>query len=260
MAGARNSERHDSGFVESADIARPEDFPCQPHPGLVKGKRRIKVDGKHAIELTPQAKDAVIAFVADYAKQQSDPEFFRPLDAARRIAGTGSLGLARYVILVEGHGSPDTNYLFDLKQAIPSALQPYLINKQPAWESEAHRITRIQHWAQAISPAFLDAVTFQKQSFVIKGLQPSQDRLALEGWKGKPKRLEQVISNMGELTAWSHLRSGGRSGSSITDEWIAFGSAEDWQAPLIEYATDYASKIETNWKKYSREYDRSGAK
>ena len=31
------------------------------------------------------------------------------LDVARRIAGTGSLGVERYAILVEGKGSPDIN-------------------------------------------------------------------------------------------------------------------------------------------------------
>ena len=65
-------------------------------------------------------------------QQQPNPGFFHPLDAARRIAGTGSLGIARYVILVEGHGSPNLNYLLDLKAAIPSSLQPYLKHKQPS--------------------------------------------------------------------------------------------------------------------------------
>ena len=38
----------------------------------------------------------------------------------------GSLGLDRYVVLVEGKGSPDGNYLLELKQCQPSALLPRL--------------------------------------------------------------------------------------------------------------------------------------
>lgn len=225
---------------------------------LHKGKRCIKVDGKRALALEPQEKANVMAFVEEYAQQQPNPDFYRPLDAARRIAGTGSLGIARYVILVEGRGSPDCNYLIDLKEAIPSALKPYVRHRQPQWQSEAHRVASVQHRAQAITPAFLSAVTFHDRPFVFKGLQPTQDRLALEKWNGKLTRLEQVIRSMGEIAAWSHLRSGGRAGSAIADEWITFGGQRDWQAPLLQYATSYAAKVDADWKNYCREYDRSG--
>ncbi|MGB8516312.1 MAG: DUF2252 domain-containing protein [Gallionella sp.] len=227
---------------------------------LRKGKRSITVDGKRALALSAEEKNEVMDFIRDYARSQSNPGFYRPLDAAKRIAGTGSLGIDRYVILIEGHGSPDRNYLLDLKQAIPSALTPYVKNKQPEWRNEAERVASVQHWAQAIAPAFLTAVTFRGKPFVLKGLQATQDRLALESWNGKIKRLEQVIQSMGEAVAWSHLRSGGRSGSAITDEWIAFGKRQDWQVPLLKYASNYAKKIESDWKKYSREFDRPGSK
>ena len=223
---------------------------------LSKGMRSIVADGKRALALEPQEKADVMAFMQDYAQQQPDPAFYRPIDAARRIAGTGSLGIARYVILVEGRGSPNTNYLLDLKEATPSALAPYFT--QPHWPSEAQRVVTVQRSAQAISPAFLSPVTFQKRSFVLKGLQPTQDRLTLEGWNGKLKRLEQVIRSMAEIIAWSHLRGGGRSGSAITDDWIAFGTQRDWQTPLLDYATGYAKKIEADWAQYCLEYDRAG--
>jgi len=225
---------------------------------LRKGKRSLKVDGKHALALEPQESDSVKAFVEEFAQQQANPDFYRPLDVARRIAGTGSLGVARYVILVEGRGSPDANYLIDLKEALPSALSPYLTHPQPGWQSEAHRVASVQRWAQAIAPAFLSAVSFQNRPFVFKGLQPSQDRLALEKWNGKLKRLEHVIGSMGEIIAWSHLRSGGRSGSAITDDWIKFGKQRDWQSSLLDYATAYASVIAVDWEIYCAEYDRSG--
>jgi len=63
---------------------------------------------------------------------------------------------------------------------------------------------------------------------------------------------------MGEIVAWSHLRSGGRSGSAIADEWIKFGNRRHWQSNLLKYATSYAPKIEADWEKYCGEYDRSG--
>lgn len=225
---------------------------------LRQGMRRLKIDGKRALALPGEERDEVLEFVAAYARQQPNHRFFRPLDAARRIAGTGSLGLARYVILVEGRGSPDFNYLLDLKQCIPSALGPHVQNGQPAWESEAHRIVSVQRWAQAVPPAFLTPVSFRRQPFLLKGLQPTQDRLALEEWNGKLKRLEQVVRSMGELAAWSHLRSGGRNGSAIADEWIACAARDDWQPALLHYAGEYAKKIGADWAAYCRAYDKHG--
>jgi uncharacterized protein (DUF2252 family) len=223
-----------------------------------KGVRSINVDGKRALLLEAAEKSRVMSFVEEYAKEQHNPGFFRPLDAARRIAGTGSLGIDRYVILIEGRGATEGNFLLDLKQAIPSALAPYVMHKQPEWLSEAHRVASVQHWAQAIAPAFLKAVTFKEKPFIFKGLQPTQDRLALEAWNGKLKRLARVIRSMGEIVAWSHLRSGGRSGSAIADEWLAFGARRDWQSPLLKLATSQAARIEADWEKYSAEFDRSG--
>lgn len=225
---------------------------------LRNGRRHLKLDGTHALPLEPGEKASVMAFVEAFAQQQANPRFYRPLDAARRIAGTGSLGIARYVILVEGRGSPDNNYLLDLKASIPSALAPYARHPQPDWEGEAHRVASVQRWAQAIAPAFLSPVVFQGRPFILKGLQPSQDRLALAKWDGKLKRLEQVIRSMGEIVAWSHLRSGGHSGSAIADEWMQFGSQRDWQEPLLDYASGYAKKTHADWVQYCRAYDRNG--
>lgn len=82
----------------------------------LKGKhRRIRCDGKKALPVGDAQRADIEAFLARFAQTQPNPEFYTPLDIARRIAGTGSLGLERYIILVEGKGSPDANYLLDLK-------------------------------------------------------------------------------------------------------------------------------------------------
>lgn len=219
-----------------------------------KQQRLLKIDGKKALALDDSQKETLFDFIREYASHQPNPDFYRPLDAARRIAGTGSLGLERYVILVEGRGSPDGNFLLDLKKAVPSALAPYLQHRQPSWQSEAYRIATVQQWAQAIAPAFLSAVEFNGSPFVFKALQPTQDKLALANWNGNLKDIKQVIYSMGELIAWSHLRSGGRLGSAATDEWVKFGQRRDWLAPVLDYARSYALQIiECDWPSYCRD-------
>lgn len=222
----------------------------------LKGKTRaLKVDGKKALPVSDKARAAVTAFMNTFAASEPNPDFYRIIDVARRIAGTGSLGVDRYVILVEGKGSPDGNYLIDLKEALPSSVLPHVRTPQPKWQTEAQRVVEIQRRNQAVSQAFLHAVEFNQRSYVLRSLQPSEDRVALNDWNGKLPRLEEVVNSMAELSAWAHLRSGGRQGSSIADELIAFGGRRDWQLPLVEIAVQCEAQVAADWKAYCDAYD-----
>ncbi|WCM22645.1 DUF2252 domain-containing protein [Paraburkholderia bryophila] len=224
---------------------------------VLKGKTRVlKVDGKKALPVSDQQRAAVTEFMNKFAASQPNPDFYRILDVARRIAGTGSLGVDRYVMLVEGKGSPDGNFLIDLKEALPSSVMPHVRTPQPKWQSEAQRVVEVQRRNQAVSQAFLHAVDFNQRSYVLRSLQPSEDRVALSDWDGKLPRLEEVVNSMAQLSAWAHLRSGGRQHSSIADELIAFGNRKDWQLPLIEVATQCETQVTADWKAYCEAYDR----
>jgi uncharacterized protein (DUF2252 family) len=222
----------------------------------LKGKKRVlRVDGKKALPVSDKARAEVTAFMNEFASHQESSDFYRVIDVARRIAGTGSLGVDRYVMLVEGKGSPDGNYLLDLKQALPSSVTPRVKTQQPVWDAEAQRVVAIQRRSQAVSQAFLHAVEFHQQPYVLRSLQPSEDRVALSDWDGKLPRLEAVVNNMAQLSAWAQLRSGGRQGSAIADELIEFGSRKDWQMPLVELAVQCEAQVIEDWKTYSATYD-----
>jgi uncharacterized protein (DUF2252 family) len=224
---------------------------------VLKGKTRmLKVDGKKALPVSDERRAAVTQFMQRFAATEPNPEFYRTLDVARRIAGTGSLGVDRYVILVEGKGSPDGNYLIDLKEALPSSVSAHVKTAQPTWQTEAQRVVEVQRRNQAVSQAFLHAVEFNGRSYVLRGLQPSEDRVALSDWNGKLPRLEAVINSMAELSAWAHLRSGGRQKSAIADDLIAFGGRRDWQMSLIDLATQCETQVVADWKAYCEAYDR----
>ncbi|NUY32651.1 DUF2252 domain-containing protein [Paraburkholderia sp. JPY303] len=224
---------------------------------VLKGKTRmLKVDGKKALPVSDERRAAVVQFMQQFAATEPNPDFYRTLDVARRIAGTGSLGVDRYVILVEGKGSPDGNYLIDLKQALSSSVSAHVTATQPQWHTEAQRVVEVQRRNQAVSQAFLHAVEFNQRSYVLRSLQPSEDRVALADWDGKLPRLAAVINSMAELSAWAHLRSGGRQKSAIADDLIAFGSRRDWQLPLIDLATQCEAQVAADWKAYCEAYDR----
>ena len=109
-----------------------------------------------ALPASEAQKKAVIEFMTGFAATQPNPKFFDVIDIGRRIAGTGSLGVERFVVLVEGKGSPDGNYLLDIKEAKPSALAPHLARlgiKQPGWTDEASRVVTVQNRMQAVNHA-----------------------------------------------------------------------------------------------------------
>jgi uncharacterized protein (DUF2252 family) len=217
--------------------------------------RRLIIDRKHTLPVPEVARGRISAFMKKWAARQPDPAYFKLLDVARRITGVSHLGLPRYVLLVEGEGSPNGNGLIDLKLSQESVLTPYLRLPQPEWKNQAERVVAIQGRMQAVTPALLQSVLINRQPYVLRQLQPTEDRLALDLWKGKPRRLEKAIGVAGELLAWAQLRSGGRQGSAIADELIEFGRADWWQQELTAYCRFYATRVESDYGEYCKAYD-----
>ncbi len=88
------------------------------------------------------------------------------------------------------------------------------------------------------------------QAYVLRELQPIQDRVNLSQWNGKLRRLEKVMKTMGAIVAWDQLRSGGREGSAIADDLIGFAQACEWRKALLEYAQAYSNQVETDYRAF----------
>jgi uncharacterized protein (DUF2252 family) len=221
---------------------------------LRKGKLKLRIDNERAMELGPDQKKLIVDFFDDWRSERPDRKFFKVHDAAIRIAGTGSLGVERYIVLVRGNG-PGQEYLLDLKKSSSSCLNKHLKIKQPVWKNEAERITQIQDRVQAVSPALLHDARFNGRHFVLKELQPIQDKMSLSLCKGKLKKMEELICIMAQVTAFGHLRASGRQGSSITDELIEFSMESHWKKQVLHYALEYSKKVESDFMAYTKAYD-----
>ncbi len=243
------------GLLDDVQARRRPDF--LDRRTVRTGKRRsIRCDDKRALAVTLTQRGQVTRLIEQFAVAQPDPAFFEVLDVARRIAGTGSLGVDRFVILVRGKGSPDGNYLLDLKQALPSQAQRWSAATQPGWISEAERVVSVQQRMQAVAMAFLNPIAWQESSYILRALQPSEDRVAL-GVEGTAlKSIKGAIGSMGHVLASAHLRSSGRQGSGIADQLIAFGAARSqWRDGLIEAAQACSDDVEAEWRTYAAAYD-----
>jgi uncharacterized protein (DUF2252 family) len=222
---------------------------------LKDGKRRIRVDGVRTLNLDPKDGPRLKRFLARVCIPNVRNSFFKLLDSARRIAGCGSLGLSRYVLLVQGRGSPDQNFALDLKLAAPSAVSQWLDAPQPDWPSEAARVVAVQRIVQAISPALLAAVEFERQPYVLKELQPSIDRLDLALWRGKPRRIIQAVAGMGHVTAWAHLRGCGHYGGAAPEILQSYVESERWRDAVIRLGKSAAQSNLKAWQRYAKDYD-----
>ena len=218
------------------------------------GRRELRVDGKRILAIPAKEKKHVKACLKAYARTQAAPGFYRILDIGARVAGNGSLGLPRYIVLVAGRGAPNGHFLLDLKAATPSALAPHVRGAQPKWSVEGERVVALQKVMVAMAPALLAPVKVDGASFVLKELQPSSDRLDLQSTRGDLEILTEVVQEMAQLTAWAQLRGCARYGAATPDELMDFGARAGWQAPLRAAAREAAERNLIQWQAFRKEH------
>jgi len=223
---------------------------------LRRKRRRLRCDGKSALPANRKQRARAEALLEASGVAQAQRRYYEVLDVARRVAGTGSLGVERYIVLVRGTGSPNGNVLLDLKQVLPSALAERVTTAQPAWRSTAHRVVALQNRMQAASPALLEAIARRRGAFVLRQLQPTEDRVSLDASRVKFGAIARVLDDMGQMLAWAHLRASGRQGAASADALIAFGAdRKAWRADLLAAARRSAELNEQDWKAYAAAFD-----
>jgi len=232
------------------------------------GQLVLQADNKRLFKIDPSLVTALSAFINDWLTANLLHNRFHVIDAGFRIAGTGSIGVKRYVFLLEKVNGDRKYLLLDMKQSLPSTLQAHLTPserqpersvlaglgragiQQPAWHSEAARVVAIQERMQNISPALLGTGIFNNESFVIKEMQPTADKINFDLLENRFNDIEEVLENMALLTASAQLRSSGRQGAAVADELIAFGRDCSFIQPIITYADQYASQVVADHNSY----------
>ena len=219
---------------------------------LHKNKLEILLDDPKHIKLKKSRKKELMAHISDWLKNDSySPYNYKVIDAVFRLAGTASVGLDRYAVLLKSSNDTGEKYLLlDIKEAIPSSLRPFISTGQPEWENEAERILSIQQLMQNRSPALLSTTVFNNKPFVIQEIQPTKDKINFKLIKKQYRSIYQVIADMASLTAYAHLRSAGRERSAGADELIGFGKNEGWQELVFDYAMKYDSVLQEYYRKY----------
>ena len=240
-------------FLQQLQLRKEKAF-VQTRIITKKGQPRLLIDNQKTIALDDKPKQKLLQQMNEWFAKNDPSKKVQVLDAAHRIAGTGSVGIQRYVLLLREKKTGKLR-LADLKEAKPSSVQPYSTLPQPWWKNEAERVTEIQRRMQHVSPALLNTVRIGKTYFVLKELQPTADRMNLAVCKGSLDKLSGILTIMAEATASAQLRSAGRQGSSIADELIDFATQyKPWKKALLSYAKQYAQKVQDDYTSYCKDY------
>jgi len=227
-----------------------------------KNKLEILLDDPRHFEIKKSVRQELFQHITEWLKNDGDsPYNYKVMDAVFRLAGTGSVGVKRYAVLLKSLNKEGEKYLLlDMKQSIPSSLAQFVIEKQPIWSSEAERIVTIQRRMQNRPPALLSTTIFRDEPFVIQEMQPTKDSIDFKLIKKEYRNMYQVIDDMSMLTASAQLRSSGRQGSAITDELIAFGQNEDWQEAVLNYAVEYSLQVKKNYIQFLNDFKKGAFK
>jgi uncharacterized protein (DUF2252 family) len=191
------------------------------------GTRYLRSDRRRHPELDDARCVEVKAAVEAYGEARGTPEVYRVLDVRGRIAGIGSLGAKRYLVLIAGGGSAETNRLIDIKEEHPSAWlghggRPLV----PTPDSEAARVVTAQRTLQARPTAGLDVLRIGGEAYRVREMIPEENRSSLDRFHEKPTKLREALVAAGLLTGLAHLRSAGTDGRDELTAW-ARGPAID---------------------------------
>ena len=242
-------------FLTSVEKRKQKDLLKKRAIKKKEGYIFIQEEGK-SVALNKTLKSKLALFINNWMKTSLYGSFdYTVMDSIFRIAGTGSIGVKRYLLLLNS-SRENSKYLFlDMKQAFTSSINPYCAVKQPDWENEAERAIAIKKRMQNVSPALLGTGIFRDEAFIIQQMQPSNDKIRFELIKDEYQNLNLVIDDMARLTASAQLRSSGRQGSAIADELIDYGGNLEWQK-LLDYAKNYSIQVKRDFEQFKSEYEK----
>ncbi len=172
---------------------------------VVRGKRRF-VRGARYEPLAPKLRLKAEKAFAKYGKRLTradrvPPEALEVIDAAFRVAGTGSLGCLRVAILAQGKGGRDGAWIFDMKsQDAPSSA---CLVRPPKLEP-AERVATAIGACLARPPRMVGVTRLRGESMFVRRLMPQEDKIDLT--RLSDADLEPLARHLGALLGAAHRR------------------------------------------------------
>lgn len=174
---------------------------------IVGGQRRF-VRGERYFDLPPTLRKrlprALDTFVASLEPAVRPTERQMAIvDAAVRVAGTGSLGSVRIAVLVAGHGDVDGGWIFDLKQErAPAAAALAPPDLPPNDRVVAGASALAAHASRSFGATWLGELPM-----LVRRLAPQEDKLDLRQLAAAT--LPGLVRSLGAIVGDAHARAAG---------------------------------------------------
>jgi uncharacterized protein (DUF2252 family) len=97
----------------------------------------------------------------------------------------------------------------------------------------------------------------RKRSYVLRSLQPAEDRLNFAAARVTPAQLSGLLVDLGRITAWAHLRGSGRQAAANADALGAFAQLRPgrWHQQLLDAVQRSARRVRKDWRAFGVAYD-----
>jgi uncharacterized protein (DUF2252 family) len=215
--------------------------PAAAAPGA---PRRFKEQKPMLARVTGAKAESVLASLGPYLdtlepQRQHFLSFYRPVDVAFKVVGTGSVGLRDYCVYFEGNGPGDPLFL-QIKEEPASGYTAYLPDAH-APHHNGQRVAEGQKAMQLQSDPFLGWTRIGGRDYLVRQLNDHKGSIELEDLAGGG--LEAYAEVCGELLARGHARSG--------DPLVIagyLGSGDGFAQACAKFGSLYADQTEKDWK------------
>lgn len=170
--------------------------------------------------------------------------FYRPVDVAFKIVGTGSVGTYDYVVLhFAGDGTRDPLFI-QVKQAVQSAYAPYVTSPE-ARMHQGERVVHGQRLFEIQSDMMLGWTSLQGREFFVRQL--SDHKASIQSDQLKGAGLIEYATTCGEVLAKGHARSGD---PAVLAGYM--GSNDRWDKALAKFALLYADQTTRDYEQFKK--------
>jgi uncharacterized protein (DUF2252 family) len=220
----------------------------EPGSDKVGAARRFRESKPLLTRVNAAVATSVLDSLAPY-QEMLEPQrqhllsFYRPVDVAFKVVGTGSVGLRDYCVYFEGNSPKDPLFL-QIKEEPASGYAPYLPDAHVPHHN-GQRVAEGQKAMQIQSDPFLGWTHLGGRQYLVRQLNDHKGSIALDDLAGPA--LVAFAEVCGELLARGHARSG--------DPLVIagyLGSGDGFAEALGKFGVAYADQTEKDWEDLRR--------
>jgi uncharacterized protein (DUF2252 family) len=214
---------------------------------LEDGRFGVRDDIVSVHDRVPQFQAAIDSYRERLTRAPDRRRFFRVKDVAEKHgSGTGSLGLQRYYVLVEGGSKHyEDDVILEVKEAVPSAVAPYVPHPSPA-RREGSRVALAHDVALPSGDPLFGHTRLGKRCFVVR--ERGEHKRSVNVYDADADEIIAYARVCGEALAQAHARCRLSMGGGSPAKQILDALRDDWlEQAMREFAESAADRVERDF-------------